>query len=63
MLNTKKASSGGILSKVLKMSKKAVCPHLTDCINTSINDCVFPEELKAAAVSPVVKSMESLPEL
>ena len=49
-LNTKKASSGGIPSKVLKMSKKAICPHLTDCINTSINDCVFPEELKAATV-------------
>ena len=58
-LNTKKASSGGIPSKVLKMSKKAICPHLTDCINTSINDCVFPEELKAATVSPVFKNKES----
>ena len=58
-LNTKKASSGGIPSKVLKMSKKAICPHPTDCINTSSNDCVFPEELKAATVSPVFKNKES----
>ena len=58
-LNTKKAPSGGIPSKVLKMSKKDICPHLTDCINTSINDCVFPEELKAATVSPVFKNRES----
>ena len=33
--------------------------HLTDCINTPINDCVFLEELKAATVSPVLKSKKS----
>ena len=58
-LNTKKASSGNIPSKVLKIAKTVICPHLTDCINTSINDCVFPEELKDATVSPVFKSKES----
>ena len=58
-LNTKKVSSGGIASKFLKMSKTAICPHLTDCINTPINDCLFPEELKAATISPVFKSKES----
>ena len=59
-LNDKKASSGSIPSKVLKISKTAIPPPThTDCINMSINDCVFPEELKAATVSPVVKSKES----
>ena len=58
-LNTKKASRGGIPSKVLKMPKKAIYPYLTDCINTSINDCVFPEELKAATNSPDFNNKES----
>ena len=56
VLNSKKASSGSIPSKVLKMSKKAICPHLTDCINTNINDRVFPEELKAATVSLPIRN-------
>jgi len=41
------------------MSKEAICPHLTDCINTPINDCAFPEELKAATVLPAFQSKES----
>ena len=41
------------------MSKEAICPHLTDCINTSINDCAFPEELKAATVLPAFQGKES----
>ena len=41
------------------MSKTAICPHLTDYINTSISYCAFHEELKAATVSPVFKSKES----
>jgi len=58
-LNTEKASRRGIPSKVLKISKRANYLHLTHCINTSINDCVFPKELKAATVSSVLKSKES----
>ena len=40
------------------MSKKAICPHLTDCINTSFNNCVHPEELKTEIVSPDFTSKE-----
>ena len=56
-LNTKKASSRGIPLKVLKMSKKAIFP--TSLIAPKhLLTTVFPEELKAASVSPVSKSKE-----
>lgn len=58
-LDPKKAKSGNIPSTVLKISTKVIFPHLTDCINTLINDCVFPEELKAENVSAAFKSNDS----
>ena len=41
---------------MLKARRKIVCPYLTDCINSAIYDCKFPNELKEADLSPLFKN-------
>ena len=54
-LNGRKSSSGPIPTNVLKENIGLYCNYITDCINASINDCVFPAPLKLADVVPVFK--------
>ena len=35
-----------------------MCPYVTDCINNSVNDGIFPTELKKADVTSLFKSGE-----
>ena len=39
--------------------KEIVCLYLTDCINSAIFDCKFPNELKEADLSPLFKNDDS----
>ena len=41
---------------MLKATREIVCPYLTDCINSAIYDCKFPNELKEADLSPLFKN-------
>ena len=58
VLDKNKSNSGKIPTSVLKATKEAVCPFLTDCINSAIYNCRFPDELKEANVSPKLKSKD-----
>ena len=46
LLDKSKSNSGSIPTSQLKDTKEIVYPYLTDCINSSIFDCNFPDELK-----------------
>ena len=52
-----KKGSGEIPIHILKLLKDNCSGYLTDCINTAINNCVFPENLKwaAADIIPIFK--------
>ena len=39
----------------MKLLKDNCSGYLTDCINTAINNCVFPENLKWAEILPIFK--------
>ena len=44
---------------MLKATREIVCPYLTDCINSAVYDCKFPNELKEADLSPLFKNDDS----
>ena len=58
-LDKNKSNSGKIPTSVLKATKEVACPFLTDCINSAIFNCRFPDELKEANVSPKFKSKDA----
>ncbi len=57
-LDCSKSVSGNIPTNMLKKAKEIACPYVTDCINNSINDGIFPTELKKADVTSLFKSGE-----
>ena len=59
LLDSKKFSSGYIPTDILKGTKELIWPYLTDCINSSIYDCKFPDEMKVAELIPVYKNDDS----
>ena len=59
LLDSKKSSSGNIPTDILKGTKELICPYLTDCINSAIYDCKFPDERKVAELIPVYKNDDS----
>ena len=54
-LDASKSTSGNIPTKIIKMAKDILCPHLTDCINAAIQNYSFPDELKKTVVSSIFK--------
>ena len=56
VINKLKKGSGGMPIHILKLLKDTCSGYLTDCINTSIDKCVFPNTLKWAEVIPVFKN-------
>ena len=58
-LDTNKSSSGDIPTKIIDEAKDVLCPYLTDCINTAINNCCFPEILKESYVTPIHKNKDT----
>ena len=59
ILDCKKSNSGNIPTDILKVTKELICPYLTDCINSTICDCKFSEEMKVAELIPVYKNDDS----
>ena len=57
LLDKSKSNSGSIPTSQLKDTQDIVSPYLTDCNNTTIFNCTFPEELKTADVSPIFKEL------
>ena len=54
-LDNGRSNSGGTPTFKLRDTKRIICPYLTDCINSAILDCKFPDELKNAYISPIFK--------
>ena len=54
-LKKDKSTSGTIPIKILQLAAKSCSPVLTDCINSAIKNCFFPEELKWADIVPCYK--------
>ena len=57
--NVKKSHSGIIPTFLLKATKNVICPFLTDCINYAIHESAFPDKLKEADISPILKKGEA----
>ena len=54
-LDESKKTSGNIPTRVLKLSSDVCCNTITNCINTCIENSVFPDELKYADIRPCHK--------
>ena len=50
-----KSSSGDITAKLFRLQKKEIAEPITNCVNSSISTCTFPNELKIAGIVPVFK--------
>ena len=58
-LRTNKGTRGDLPIKIIKLATKVNINQLTDCINASIYDNIFPNELKLGDVSPIIKKDDS----
>ena len=56
LLEISKFSCGNIPTGTLEEARELICSCLTDCVNSAICDCRFPEELKIADLTPVYKN-------
>ena len=57
-LDCSKSFNGNIATSMLKQAKEVACPYVTDGINNSTNDGIFPTKLKKADVTLLFKSGE-----
>ena len=58
-LDNSKKTSGQISNKILKISSSIISPIIASLINTSFNSGIFPDKLKLAEITPVLKSGNS----
>ena len=58
-LQTNKGTRGDIPIKIIKLAANINVNYLTDCINASISENIFPSELKLGDISPVFKKDDS----
>ena len=54
-LKTSKPSSDNLPTKIIQEAKEVICPYLTDSINATMDNCVFPKKLKEAEVRAIYK--------
>ena len=59
-LDSTKKSSGVIPTKIVKLTNKVICKDLANCINQSFKTNEFPNELKAADITPIFKKQDPL---
>ena len=60
-INIKKATGAdGIPAKIIKCSKSVIAPQITSIVNMSIDQSVFPDNLKKAQVTPLYKKNDPL---
>ena len=55
-MDVSKSTSGDIPTRIIKESIDAFSNNITDCLNASINDCLFPASMKLGDITPVFKS-------
>jgi hypothetical protein len=58
-LQTNKGTRGDIPIKIIKLAANVNVNYLTDCINASISENIFPSELKLGDISPAFKKDDS----
>ena len=59
-LDSTKKTTGVISTKIVKLINKEICKDLVNRINESIKKNGFPNELKAADITPIFKKEDSL---
>ena len=59
-LDSTKKTSGIIPTEIVKLANKEICKNLANCINESIIKNEFPNELKAADITPLFKRKDPL---
>ena len=59
-LDTSKSTTGDIPIQVIKETIDLILAPLTDCLNASINDGIFPHKMKLADLTPIFKKDEKL---
>lgn len=59
-LNPNKMSSGNLPTSLLKEYIDVYCVEFTDCINASINNGIFPANMKLGDISPIFKKDEKI---
>ena len=59
-LNKNKGSSGSIPTEIFKNYIDLIHIPITNCFNTSVNNCVFPELLKLADITPAFKKGDKM---
>ena len=55
-----KKTSGVIPTKIVKLANKEICKDLANCINESVKKNEFPNELKAADITPIFRKEDPL---
>ena len=59
-LDPTEKTSGAIPTKILKLANTQICKNLTNCINGCIKQNKFPNELKIADITPILKKEDPL---
>ena len=53
VLETNKPSSDDLPTKTIQEAKEVICPYLTDSINATMDNCIFPDKLEEADVRAI----------
>ena len=59
-MDSTKKTSGAIPIKIVKLANKKICKDLVNCINECIKQNKFPNELKIADITPILKKEDPL---
>ena len=60
MLDPTKKTSDAIPTKIVKLAKKQICKDLANHVNECIKQNKFPNELKIADITPILKKEDAL---
>lgn len=58
-INCNKSSSGGILTKIIKMAEEECTVPITNCTNECISSSTFPDDLKNVDIIPVYEKQDA----
>ena len=59
-MDSTKKTKGAIPVKIVKLANKKICKDLANCINECIMQSKFPNELKIADITPILKKEDPL---
>ena len=60
LMDSTKKTSGAIPMKIVKLANKQICKDLANCINDCIKQNKFPNKLKIADITPIIKKEDLL---